>query len=870
MDPGSGPYRHAPQEVLPASQYLQERLLERRARNTRPKRSRQSDFGPRRANDDDIFLEEAEQSTHTAGRMYGSSPMTASSMHGSQAGGTGYSKRQSLSVRELDGQMDRLNKQNFALKLELDHRRENALKLQEQLDGMGAKVERAEHLEEEHAELLKINSQLVEELEKRDKAVEEAMDIICDLEEKVVDMEERRSHTRPSTANADSGYAGTETHEQAPASSPPQMSQMPKTPRISTRQPPPAASAASHKLHTMVNGATPAKLRREPLILSQKKPSTHALRSVYLETAQNLHPVQSFNSLLSRRDSRAEEDAFPEAVLNSPRLSVLSESSFPSLYSPEKQSSPERYAWEAAEEESSESANSHFRQASINRVSRWISNGDDLEETPSKSNRISSPLSERTERGMPPPPPPRHSDGTNFQSLNDAMSAASIAAPSRPQMHLNSGSHSNAYPTKAEQQRTLRVQQPMPTSIAGPIFGEPLLPPTPESASTRMLRASRSSIADERTLLDTTPAPVKGFDALEPSMRTAPKQMRSSIELNSAYYGNLQYRGGAFGHQEDEDEAGSSSDGESVETPSENIQDLGLNYDGFPDGNSIIGGTPSRFLKRNNVPAAEQMSFNGHDVSPPDTARPPPRRRQSSSEATASPRKPSLGRAETSPTFLGTLGRIVTNGSKPVVDPTVSPRSYNSGSSSNRTVVQAELDRNRSQSPELDRTQSRASRATATPSLTLGQRTQQLFRRMSNSHSERSEPRGEREKSPLPTLTSTPSSAYVNTMAREARTPTGNVAQRAPSSGGGRRPSMQGRTKTAPASAADSVAATERTSAAAERKNPFKRSGSVKKVDTPPPAGMAVGSESKASRGGLIGRKGSVKGAVSGSRRPWH
>ncbi|KAK4543006.1 hypothetical protein LTR36_006004 [Oleoguttula mirabilis] len=878
MDTGAGPYRYAPQEVLPASQYLQERLLERRARNTRPKRSRQSDFGPRRAHDDDIFLEEAEQSRHTAARMYGSSPITASSTHGSQAGASGYSKRQSLSVKDMDGQMDRLNKQNFALKLELDHRRENSSKLQEQLDGMRAQVERSEQLEEEHTELLKINLQLVEELEKRDKAVEEAMDIICDLEEKVVDMEERRSHTRPSTANADSGYAGTETHEQAPQSSPPQINQAPRPSRVSVRQPPLAASAASQKLHTMVGGQTPAKLRREPSILSQEKPSTHALRSVYLESAQNLNPVQSFNSLLSRRDGRVEEDAFSEEVPNSPRLSVLSESSFPSLYSPKKQSSPERYAWEAREEDASpDSAHSHFRQASINRVSRWISNGEDAEETPSKSNRISSPLSGRTERGMPPPPLPRHSDTANFQSLDDALSTASIAAPRPSQELLQPETYSNPYLPKADKQRAMQIQQPMPTSLGGPIFGEPLLPPTPDSASTRMLRASRSSIAGEPTLLDTTPTAVKGFDALEPDMRTAPKQMRSSVELNGAYYSNVQYRNGAFGRRQDEDEDEvdheSSSDGESVDTPSESIKDLGLDYDGFPDGNSIIMGTPSRFLKRNKAPAAGPLFFNGHDVSPPDTARSPPRRRQSSSEATASPRKPSLGRAETSPTFLGSLGRIVTSGSKSTVDTAmVSPRSFNSGSSSNRTVIQTEADRIHSLSPDLSRAQTRVSRPIASPALTLGQRTQQLFRRMSNSHSERTEPRGEREKSPLPTLTSTPSSAYINVAPRAPRrpstgeskqTPTGDGAQRAPSSGEGRRPSMQGRTQTEPASARQAE------SAAVERRNPFKRTGSVKKVETSPPADFAVEGEGSASRGGIPGRKGSIREAVSGSRRPW-
>ena len=55
---------------------------------------------------------------------------------------------------------------------------------------MREQVEWAERMKEEHTELLRINSQLVEELEKRDKAIEEAMDIICDLEDRNGELEE--------------------------------------------------------------------------------------------------------------------------------------------------------------------------------------------------------------------------------------------------------------------------------------------------------------------------------------------------------------------------------------------------------------------------------------------------------------------------------------------------------------------------------------------------------------------------------------------------------------------------------------------------------------------------------------------------------
>lgn len=854
--------------------------MERRARNMRPKRSRHTDFGPKGAADDDIFLEEAEHSRHAAHRGYDSSPITAVSRAASgttsDAGGSAYSKRRSMGVKDMDGQLDRLNKQNFALKLELDHRREQQSKLQEQLEAMQEKVDRTEQLQEEHAELLRINTQLVEELERRDRAVEEAMDIICELEDKVVDMEERHAPTRPSTANADSGYAGTETHEPAPQSSPPEASKAPKTPH-SVRQAPPSMSA-SQRLHSLVNGQTPARARREPSVLSLKKSSTHALRSVYLENAQTLHPVKSFNSLLSRRDSRVEEDAYTIEALDSPRLSVLSESSFPSLYSPKKHISPDRYAWEAADDDGElESAPLHFRQASINRVSKWISEGEvNVQDTPSKSNQISPPFSGGPTQDVPAPALPKTSEATTYLSLNDALSAKP-SSDTRQQGRAISPTHPQPHLTKATKQRAmqLQLQRSRPNNIADAVLGEPFLPPTPDSASTHMLRASRSSSADERSLLDTTPASVKGYNAIEPGPRTAPKQIRSSIELNRTLHEGLSHRQGGLGSRQDasswsETECRDDDDADNDDALSDTVKGLARNYDGFPDPNSILAGTPSRLLKHNRMPDVGQLFFNGYHVSPPQTAQyPAMRRRQSSSEATVSLRKPSLNRADTSPTFLGTLGRIMTAGSKTTQDAVTSPRSPNSGSSSNRTIIQAD--------DSLSRTHSSMSRTSASPAHTLGQRTQQLFRRMSNSRSERSEPRSSREKSPLPTLTSTPSSAY--TPRKETTKLNAGESRQAPkianSNADARRPSLQMRTKTEPASGRPSSAALERNAIAPESNNPLtKRAGSVKRTtDTRAPQHIHPPSDGPSEKEGsgtrtIPRRRGSIRDAI-GARRPW-
>ncbi|KAK3707944.1 hypothetical protein LTR37_011796 [Vermiconidia calcicola] len=835
--------RESTPDVLPASQYLQDRLQERRARNTRPKRARQSDFGPQRTRDDDIFLNEAEESRCSASRAFDSSPMSGMGQIDREGGSASTTRTRALGAKDLNEHMDRLAKQNFALKLELDHRRDHTAKLQDQIDAMRMQAERAEQLEQEHAELLRINTQLVEELEKRDRAVEEAMDIICELEDKITDMEERNSNTRPSTANADSGYAGTDTHEQAPPSSPPKPTRMPKTPH------------------------TPARPRREPNILSQKKPSTLALRSVYLETAQSLHPVKSFNSLLTRQESRVDED---EAVLDSPRLSVLSESSFPSIYSPKGKISPDRFAWESGDDAAMSPTyepSPHLRQDSIKRVSQWMEN----DETPSKSNKISPPLPHASEDERLSSPSKRTDDTNHFPSIAKTLLRGSITSV-RPSIEVEDGvSYIKPYPVRPHTRSS--GKPPRPDSFAGAMFGEPLLPPTPDSASTRMLRESRSSLADdgERSLLDTTPAAIRGYDTLEPGTRTASKQFRSSAELNGAYHSYITLGNGDVARDEDED-------ADELSARSEAYFDLSPEYDGFPDGSSLIMGTPSRFLKHVRTPQPT-MSLNG--ITKADVARSPLARRQSSSGATVSPRKPSLSRSETSPTMLlSSTKNVARGGPQSSNGSVITPRSYHSGSSSNKTVVHAD-EQSRAISPDTSRAEPRLAsnvaspprpRVSPLPGRTLSQKTQAFFSRKNTFQTDH---RSEREKSPLPTLTSTPSSAYVNDAPKEARRPgTGHsgdtnaqVTARPPSSRAGSRPAIPTRTITEPTSPRRPSSASDR-----DRASLFRRRNSMKTNADAPPTSMTapIQNDSEAKPGMAKQRRGSFREAVgSAARRPW-
>jgi hypothetical protein len=791
-------------EVLPASQYLQDRLQERRARNSRPKRTRQSDFGPRMTagQDDDLFFAEAEDGRE---RSYDNSPLApipryagdnVNSSNGSSTLSAGGRKRRMPGARELDEQMDRLTKQNFDLKLELDHRRESQAKLHAEIEAMRATVLRAEKLEEEHEELMRINSLLVEELEKRDRAIQEAADIICELEEKIEDFEE----VRPGTAQADSGYAGTENQDQMVLSSPPQVASVP----VISRQAPAATTVASSKLNSAVRASSPVKSRREPAFLTSKQPSTTALRSVFLSAGKDVHPVKSFNSILSRHASTIDENALAEEVLNSPRLSALSESSFPSIYG-KKSETPEKYDWEEMPEEGMPIGSAHSRQDSISRVNQWIEDRHTMAQTPSKSSNISSPV--LTANMSPTPHVLRRSAENSIQSLSSAAASARsklLEAPA-PIRHIRVPGIGVDHAPRS------------PVTATMPSFEAGLLPPTPVSVSTQMPRHSQSSVIGGHHPLNQT----------------------SSVHAQSAI-------------EDDDDD----TDNEYYEAHSYTLRD-GREYDGYPDGESITKGTPSRFLKHGKqLSTASDMFFNSSDLTPPNAMR-TAQRRASSSEVTSTPhRKPGFHRAETSPNY-GFAGRQTNPSLRPATSGSnFSPQSYDSAFSSVRTASQYR--HARSMSPELSpyhphqmpspprfRSHPSSGPTVATRS-SFSQKTQNLFRRLSNTTSNqnsdesRTTPRRDREVSPLPTLTSTPSSAYQMPPHREIRRPNTSASMRPrPVRSASRdasvpRPSLSPRTKTSPnfspGESGDSYASTE-VPVPALKRGLFRRTGSVKQAD---------------------------------------
>ncbi|MCJ1249182.1 hypothetical protein MMC30_006405 [Trapelia coarctata] len=202
----------------PASSFLQDLLREKKAEGRRLSRS------------DDL-----ESHNGSDFRKTQSSPVGPKFSHSRRASGPGVrsvSIPKEMGVRQMEDYISKITKQNFDLKLELYYRRQRQETLEKQLKKM-------EVLEAENAEGLRINEELLQELEKRDKAIKEAVTMICGLEEKVERLEMAQALTTPSASSYDPTQSdGTERIASPPSSPPTWALSSNQDPRTPLRRPP--------------------------------------------------------------------------------------------------------------------------------------------------------------------------------------------------------------------------------------------------------------------------------------------------------------------------------------------------------------------------------------------------------------------------------------------------------------------------------------------------------------------------------------------------------------------------------------------------------------------------------------------------------
>ncbi len=264
--------------VYPISPLLQERLQRsRRVENDRMSSRPSTDM----------------LSSSTSSRLVRSPSPTSSQRTGSSGGGLDPAKaKKGLGVKEMEQTLSTLHKQNFDLKLELYHRRERQTALEDRLEA----------LERESKERDDLNDSLVRELEKRDKAVEEAIGMILTLEKRVEQLLLERNMVRQVEAEG-AAY-----------------------PRISSPVSTPAPHRKTPKFESSPFGEAKTPVRM-PSFVSDRSETTENLRSVYLgalagESALTLPRFGEDTPDTTRMDPR----------LASPALSELSQSSFISVY----------------------------------------------------------------------------------------------------------------------------------------------------------------------------------------------------------------------------------------------------------------------------------------------------------------------------------------------------------------------------------------------------------------------------------------------------------------------------------------------------------------------------------------------------------
>lgn len=263
----------------PVSSFLQERLHNQRQAEA------QRSYASRSHGDTSSPIDLGSSALRSPSKTGSSDTNRPQSSNGQEQTSNGHG------LKEMEKVISGLHKQNFDLKLELYHRRERQSALEEKM----------EVLEAERNQAVEDSERMVADLEKRDKAIEEAVAMIVTLEARLEQMMQERDMVRHIEAE------GVFTHPSQ---------------RAALEVPSPRSKSLDvGKLEEDARA-----IARMPSFLSDRTEGTENLRSVYLGARG------SIISLSQAADESPGANKDPHALLASPSLSILSESSFISVY----------------------------------------------------------------------------------------------------------------------------------------------------------------------------------------------------------------------------------------------------------------------------------------------------------------------------------------------------------------------------------------------------------------------------------------------------------------------------------------------------------------------------------------------------------
>lgn len=473
-------------------------------------------------------------------------------------------------------------------------------------------------LEADNLEMQATNEALVRELESRDNVLGEAAEYICDLEAKIDDLKcddgkdqnslKQENANRPQPSKNSPGRS-TGPRIEIP-STPPQIE---RSLFRSTNFP----NQAAHDRRSMVAATAPTE--KVPSSLREKKKSTGGLRSLYSSGDSITQGNPSFvslnrpGSLFSGDD---DEDNLDRLMLNSPRLSILSESGFSSIYGSPKD-----------------------RNLILQQDDSGISRGgspDVPQSSPSQREvqreaRINHWMEEKNATVTPARQSPKPGTSDHFSSIGEVLQV--VPSDSKDRLLKNSarnehsvspekkrgGEHvrrevrspSKGSPTQGRWERTSSTASRIGSNYGGK------LPPTPDTMSTHTMGANSStqSIITEKSLLDGARPRSKGYSSLVANGRPHTSDNNFAYRLSHAVTFN-------------EDVGFDRSDDEQASTRVEQ-SDIGDSNDGhaFSQAPPFMGGSvkATKFfgvdgpIRPPLKTHATDMMFNGEGYSPPRT-----------------------------------------------------------------------------------------------------------------------------------------------------------------------------------------------------------------------------------------------------------
>lgn len=474
--------------------------------------------------------------------------------------GSADSRRRGMGAKEMEQTVSTLHKQNFDLKLELYHRRERQNGLEDRLEA----------LRREKGAVEEMNDTLVAELEKRDKAVEEAVAMIVLLESHVETLLREREMVRH-VEEAQGGAFRRLQYDDLGRS---------ETPR------PRAPSGGSTDASTRA-------IHRVPSFLSARSDTTENLRSVYLGTHGSLHSLR-----------RPEEDS-GRASAASPSLSVLSESSFVSVYGKDGGRGGDPDGRPSIDESLSE-----MRMAPPSRLAQ-------LDPRQPRSNSLTASAPRAPVRA-----PAASTEYTSpLQKLERTYSlrtsSSRLSGPETPDATRAEPSPSHQRTKEQKREALRRVLTDAPRGDAG-------LPPTPDTISTTTLRRCKAS---DDTLGGREGARLDLAPLLQPAQadKGQPPTTADFARQGAAFFGNV-----PVSRPRSAGETTASRNGWDSDSDSDAASDIWMQEGGRPGGGEspdLFGFPPSSAWGGKRADMDELISVQAGllPAGPP----PPPNRRSS-------------------------------------------------------------------------------------------------------------------------------------------------------------------------------------------------------------------------------------------------